>query len=139
MRGKSVKKQQNTADRTVWCDMGWQPVFIGFVPSAKAWEREICRLRAYGVPYPDSDGRCTIFDAPDGKTVCLVTLNERAAEGRSLEPIIGLIVHEAAHVWQAIQKVIGETSPGAEMEAYALQAIVQGLIDAYQKTRGLPS
>jgi len=49
---------------------------------------------------------------------------------------VGLIVHEAMHIWRAMRESIGEHSPSAEFEAYSIQSIAQNLIAAYEKTRG---
>ena len=54
------------ADRVIWCERGWQPLYYGFCPSEAAWKRE----------------------------------------------------------------------PSLEFEAYAMQAIAQNLIVAYEQTRG---
>jgi hypothetical protein len=49
---------------------------------------------------------------------------------------MGLLVHEATHVWQHICESIGETKPSVEFEAYAMQSIVSNLLTAYEDTRG---
>lgn len=128
------------ADKVIYMNRGWQPAFIGFCPTKRAWNREMKRL---GVsrhlnPYPDSDGRVTIFSKPDAPPICIMTIKKHAETRRNLAEIVGIITHESAHVWQEIQQYIGETSPGAEMEAYALQAITQAMLTAFHETRGLP-
>jgi len=55
----------------VWCDRGWQPVEYCFCPSEEAWDKQLKRMGITGEPYPDSDGRATIF-TKDGKTIALV-------------------------------------------------------------------
>ncbi|KAB2692512.1 hypothetical protein [Brucella intermedia] len=122
-------------DRVNWCDRGWQPVHFGFCPSKKAWKREMKRLNCKE-PYPDTDGRCTIF-TNEGKVVCIVTLRDGSENERSISEITGLLVHEATHVWQTIRDDIGEKDPSPEFEAYSMQAIFQGLFTAFQETRGL--
>lgn len=121
-------------DRVIWCDRGWQPIHFGFCPSKKAWKREMKRM-ACKEPYPVSDGRCTSFTM-GGKVVVIVSLRDGSESERSIVEITGLLVHEAAHVWQAIRKDIGEEYPSPEFEAYSMQAIFQGLFSAYQETRG---
>lgn len=37
----------------------------------------------------------------------------------------GALAHEATHLWQHIAADIGETRPGAETEAYTVQALVE--------------
>ena len=123
-----------SAHRVVWCDRGWLPVYFGFCPSERAWRRELKRLGVPPQPYPVSDGRCTWFAAPDGKLCALVTIAERI-DGMDPVGLVGLLVHEAAHVWQKICEDIGEDAPSMELEAYALQNITLALIEAYRDTR----
>lgn len=94
-------------------------------------------MRRFGLEesYPTTDARTTTV-VHRGVTCCLVTIDDDAEANYEPDLIIGLIVHEATHIWQEIQEVIGEDKPGREMEAYAMQAIVQELLTAYRKTRG---
>ena len=85
-----------------------------------------------GEKYPDSDGRCSTFES-DGKVCAIVTINKRV-DGKDSNGIVGLIVHEAVHVWQLVRENIGEANPSSEFEAYAIQAISQELIEAYAKS-----
>lgn len=93
------------------------------------------RLGAKGEPYPDSDGRCTTFEH-NRKTCILVTIRDGSEKERKSLEVVGLLVHESMHVWREIRNNIGEREPSSEFEAYAMQAIFQGLYDGYLKTRG---
>lgn len=124
-------------DRVIWCDRGWMPTYYGFCPNANAWRREFKRLNVPPEPYPTADAMCTHLTR-DGKNTCvIVTVNERIDRKARTDRIgaIALITHEAVHVWQAICRDIREENPSSEFEAYAIQAITSGLIDAYEKTR----
>ena len=85
-----------------------------------------------GEKYPDSDGRCSTFES-DEKVCAIVTINKRV-DGKCSNGIVGLIVHEAVHVWQFVRENIGESNPSSEFEAYAIQAISQELIEAYSES-----
>jgi hypothetical protein len=66
-----------------------------------------------------------------GDLVCVVALG--AFSERSPIEVAGLLVHEAVHVWQKYAENIGEDCPGAEQEAYAIQAISQELMAEFAR------
>jgi len=92
-------------------------------------------LRVAGSEYPVMDGCTSAFDGPNGQLVVIVTISERISDKDGVG-VVGLIVHEATHVWQFICSQIGEDRPSREMEAYAMQAITMGLLRAYRESRG---
>lgn len=54
-------------------------------------------------------------------------------EGRTPIEIVGLLVHEAVHIWQEWCEHYSEKHPSAEQEAYAIQAISQELMAEYTR------
>lgn len=64
-----------------------------------------------------------------GKLCAVVSIS--VEKGRDPNSIVGLLVHEAVHVWQYFKEFIGEDMPSKEFEAYAIQNISQELIQAY--------
>lgn len=87
--------------------------------------------------YPTSDGRCTVFEnRKTGKVCIIVTIGEQIDHKDDPVGVVGLIVHEAVHVWQNIRRDIGEVNPSPEFEAYAMQNIVMSLCESYASTRG---
>lgn len=120
--------------KVIWCNRGWLPVHFGFCPDRKAWAREMRRMKVRGEPYPVSDGRCVTFES-NGKVCAIVTIGKHV-DGKDSNGVVGLLVHEAVHVWQLIRETIGETAPSSEFEACAIQAISQELIAAYSESRG---
>lgn len=60
---------------------------------------------------------------------CVVCIRDNLEKKPS--EIAGILVHEGVHVWQEYAEYIGEDSPGKEQEAYAIQAIVEELIQSY--------
>lgn len=81
------------------------------------------------VAFPSSGGLMEAFEGASGGLSCVVCI----AGGKKRDPVqvVGLLVHEAVHVWQAFCDHIGETAPSAEFEAYSIQAIAMRLIEAY--------
>jgi len=132
----SGKSKTASTDKVIWCDRGWQPVWFGFCPSAKAWRREMKRLGS-DAAYPTYSAAVTEFES-DGKVCLLVTMNRKAANKHSEQEVLGLLVHEATHVWQAVRRAMREDEPSREFEAYSMQAIFQSLHDAMEKTWGVP-
>ena|SRR6218665_3856738 len=71
------------------------------------------------------------FDNEDRGLCCVVCIS--GFEGREPIEVAGLLVHEAVHVWQAHAERIGESNPGDEQEAYAVQCISQELMAAFAR------
>lgn len=124
-------------DRVVWIDRGWQPVAIGFCPSRKAWKR-VQREMHVLEGYPDiaGHGGHTLLAKNDKTFESVIIVTVAGTAERDAMDVIMTIVHEAVHVWQFLRNAIGESSPGIELEAYAIEEISRGLIDAYCKTQG---
>ncbi|MBT2299250.1 hypothetical protein J7E70_02120 [Variovorax paradoxus] len=55
------------------------------------------------------------------------------SEHRDPLEVLGLLTHEAVHIWQAIREDIGEKEPSAEFEAYAIQRLSQELWGEYRR------
>lgn len=124
-------------NRVVWCDRGWQPIWFGFCPNAKAWRRALRNMDVDPAdhPYPDSDGRMTSFEK-NGKVRCIVTIRDGVEHRHDPIEIMGILVHEATHIWQEVRAAMQERAPSSEFEAYSMQAITQELFSAYARTTG---
>lgn len=124
-------------NRVMWIDRGWQPVAIGFCPSRKAWKKEAKRLNSSD-PWPEAANMgghtALLVNDKTGEAIIMVSVFD-GSERDALEVILTL-VHEAVHVWQFICRYTVEDNPGIETEAYAIEAIAKGLIDAYCRSRG---
>lgn len=64
----------------------------------------------------------------EGKAM-LAVICVRLTEDYSPATLASLLTHEAVHVWQEWTREIGESAPGDEMEAYAIQNIAYVLIE----------
>jgi len=108
------------------------PHDYGFCPSAKAWNTLAKKSKRDLGPYPTNAANTTLFQSTKHKTrTCIVTVGDRSPRAT-----VGLLVHEAMHVWRDVREGIGEEHPSSEFEAYAMQNIVDELIRAYERTRG---
>lgn len=90
-----------------------------------------------GAPYLSSaraDATAHFFDNQRGDSVAVVALGDTT--DRSGVEVAGLLVHEAVHIWQTHRENIGETHPGREQEAYAVQSIAQELMAEYARRLG---
>ena len=90
-----------------------------------------CKVSAWQ-PYlssPRADATSHHLVNGSKELVTIVALGDMT--GRSGVEIAGLLVHEATHIWQEYCESIGETNPGREQEAYAIQAIAQELMAEY--------
>lgn len=87
-------------------------------------------VRHLGAPahldWPARGARCYTLTTPDGRLTCVVCMT--TWQGRDPIEVAGMLVHEAVHVWQQYADDIGETEPGREQEAYAVQSIAQELM-----------
>jgi hypothetical protein len=79
---------------------------------------------------PQADATAHHIYNTDGIAV-VVCLN--GWEGRNSIEIAGLLVHEAVHAWQEWCDFYGESSPGCEQEAYAIQGISQELMAEFAR------
>jgi hypothetical protein len=113
------------------------PLCIGLCLSESAFRRELRKLdvpkKSWPVWVSESADACVHYmeNPSSGAKCCIVCVSGDTDRNRS--EVIGLLVHEAVHVWQAVLEDINEDTPSTEFEAYAIQNISQRLIEAWQK------
>lgn len=73
-----------------------------------------------------------IFYGKSGLTA-IVCLGDTS--GATPNEIVGLLIHEAVHIWQHFKDHIGETHPSKEFEAYSIQTIAQRLIEEFEEVK----
>lgn len=107
--------------------------YLALCLNQEQFDRVCKKLRIAAMPYIKNDysnATAHYISAGHGLTV-VVCLRDFA--GRNPVEVAGLLVHEAVHVWQAYASRIGEDHPGAEQEAYAIQAIAQELMAEFAR------
>lgn len=125
----SVRQKINWLDRRIACPGPYLTLCLS-QPQFDA----VCRkLRIQPFPFihnDHSDAAAHYLESPKG--ICVVVCM-RGWRGRNPIEVAGLLVHEAVHVWQHYASRIGEHQPGAEQEAYAIQAIAQELMAEFAR------
>ena len=88
---------------------------------------------AYSGAWVNKGAQATMhyLDGPRGDLCCIVCIDEW--QGRKPVQVAGLLVHESVHIWQQYCRRIGETNPGDEQEAYAVQSIAQELMAEFAR------
>lgn len=99
----------------------------------KELQKVIKALTKHSVFFPESGAQCVTLTNENNGELCTVVTVSESAQKFPLVKVFGLLVHEAVHVWQAYAESIGEDTPGAEQEAYAIQAIAQELMLEYER------
>lgn len=117
-----------------WCERALRLLpHYGLCLSPEAFVREMDRLQVSRKGRPaflknERANACTHFFTYQGKVCCIVTIDpDEAFKQRPIE-VAGLLVHESTHIWQEYCGMVGETNPGSEQEAYAIQWISQQLM-----------
>lgn len=105
--------------------------------SEKSFRTELRRLKVLEhVPFlktTHSNATVHYFDGPEGGHIAIVCMDLAEARQRDPLEVVGLLVHEAVHLFQADCERRGEDAPSKEYEAYAIQQISQNLLGAYRE------
>lgn len=117
-------------------DLCHSPLYIGLCTTEKSYLSELKRL---GIKKNDRPSFCDLGDAvvhfvenkkgtvSEGTVSAIVCI----PYGRPIHEVVGLLAHEAVHIWQEIKIKLGEHSPSPEFEAYSIQTITERLYGAY--------
>jgi hypothetical protein len=115
------------------------PYCIGLCQNKKQFLKELRRLKMPENSIPEwvKEGKDAQVHYLAGTKLneqcCIVCVREQ--KGTKPNEIVGLLVHEAVHVWQWIKEEMNEKTPSTEFEAYAIQNIAQKLIESYKMKR----
>lgn len=113
-------------------DLVISPYCFTLCTSEKLFAKALKHLRIPKKDRPEfvlnwhSNGTAHYFENRANQTKSAVVCI-RGFEGRSPVEIVGLLAHEAVHIWQEIRDTLGEHAPSREFEAYSIQNIVQQL------------
>lgn len=101
----------------------------------RVYAAECRRLKVASPPPFVAAGRdATVHFMVQGpKELAMVCI--RVTRGISRNQVHALLLHEAVHIWQAIEDKIGEDRPGKEIEAYHIQRVAQDLIGWYDDAK----
>lgn len=117
------------------------PIYYGLCLSEAEFRAELRRLKVPRDEWPsfvcsDRADATTHILSRGNKRIAIVALSDK--NKASNIQINALLVHEATHIWQEILLLVGERAPSSEFEAYAVQALSQSLMQAYedQKRKG---
>lgn len=110
--------------------------YLAFVTSQKEFEQALKDIECTDCNesfLPKGWPACTHhFDNVNGSVANIVAFSMEAAAKEDPIDVAALLVHEAVHVWQNIEKGAGKLGCfGEEGEAYAIQNISTRLMTAY--------
>jgi len=118
---------KRTQIRWINRDLVESPYYIGLCTNRKAFKSEMRRLKVDNPPEwipSDKDGTVHLLERASGKFIAIACIRKHK---NNLE-LVGLVIHEAVHIWQEIKGALNEPNPSPEFEAYAIQTIAQRLI-----------
>lgn len=137
MRPKKLKKLKS---------LEWQDPMIFRSPidyclclTEKAFFDELKRLKIPKDVRPsyakNADAIIHFFSLPNSiGEIAIINLSTSVDKYSELE-LYALLMHEGVHLWQRICEYVGEETPSAEFEAYAIQTIALNLMKSYKKMK----
>ena len=111
------------------------PYCIGLCLDKEKFKKELKRLKIPRESWPyfvseGKDAKVHTFEKRDSNEKCIIVCMKDSDKATYAQKM-GLLVHEAVHIWQDICKNINEYEPSSEFEAYSIQVISMRLIAAY--------
>lgn len=120
-------------------DIITSPYCVGLCQSENKFLKELKRLKMPEKSMPDwipedKDAMVHYLEGNNKREKCCIVCIRERKDTKPAE-VIGLLIHEAVHIWQWIKEEINEKAPISEFEAYAIQGIAQKLIEEYKLKR----
>jgi hypothetical protein len=92
------------------------------------------KFNKQGLEFPTSGAVCHAFTYDNSGDFCaIVSVSLACQQNATPIDLVGVLVHEAVHVWQHHAAHICEDRPGDEQEAQAIQGISQELMREYAR------
>ena len=115
------------------------PIYYGLCTSEKQFTKTLKALKIPKAEWPSfvnvgANATTHHFEASNGSKSAVICI--QVPKGKTVSQIVGLLAHEAVHIWQEIKKSIGEKEPSSEFEAYSVQWLTQCLVHKYFKKKG---
>lgn len=137
LKKKTTKKVVKKVVRPKTLEWLSRTLSVAHVPyalctSQKAFDKELKRLNEPSTPYllDGAVGTTHYINRGESRTqaiiVCVPLDSTSTARG-----MYTVLIHEAVHVWQELQSLLGEVKPGKEQEAYGIETIAYRLMTAY--------
>lgn len=111
--------------------MGFLPIYVGFTTCPKAFAAEMRRLKIDDPPSFTNDGADATAHTFTKEKIITTIVTIKKDPKRIVAQVVGLLAHEAVHVWQECRSVIREREPSIEFEAYTVQWITQFFVEKY--------
>ena len=125
-----MKQQYRWRDRRV----AKQGPFLTLVLSQDELDHALRGMTKEHITFPVTGALCTTLTHDKTNELCaIVSVSQNARDNCNAIEMAGLLIHEAVHVWQRHAEHMGETRPGDEQEAYAVQGISQELMAEYAR------
>lgn len=134
MYGKNI-----TSEKCFWIGRSLivSPYSISLCLSEDSFRHEMKRLKVPVSSWPkwiiEGYGGTTHTLEENEKHEMALVICIKKEKSSTRDAVIGLIVHEAVHVWQKVRDNLREEFPSTEFEAYSIQQITVNLIDAYNQ------
>lgn len=122
--------------RAKWLDRSLvlNPYYYTVCTSEALFHRELRHLKI-AKPWPEfvsfaySQATCRRFEHSARGRAAIVCMPVKRR--RNPSSTVGILIHEAVHIWQWARDYIGEQAPSSEFEAYAVEQISTELIREY--------
>lgn len=110
------------------------PLSVGVFFSEKDFRSECKRLGIKENEFTGGGEACvavvhSYVNDKTGHEINMMCFRLEKMKEKTAAEIVGIVAHECVHVFQNMKNFLGEREPGKEFEAYAIQHLVEGVIE----------